>query len=1087
MKKESRFAHCEGITDITFTANGEKIITAGGDGDIRVWNNFEDDDPISFSANDSCLGVVFAQDQVIVGTESNSVEAYEFPKGKFIENKLKFTGAANHVDISKDGKVLVAGSADTTLQIVAMDKSTPPVKVDAHSAPVLSVAVDPLKEFIVSSGCDGHVCIWSFDNPNQLVKKWTQVFPTSNDITTSPTLCRMAWHPLLGKQLAVPEKDKIKLYRRETWEEAQSLSSSKLTKFFSVVCFSNCGSYVGGGGTDGTVAVWDAFTYTLKAHIKEMNHITGMAFAPITNQLLCTDSNGRLLIIKEYTEAGADEGESQTQAEVDNSNDRNTEDNVFADGMDDLFDDDGENAFSISKIKADVGFVGDEYVGPSKAKKVLNNGPDADDNDDARSVSSMASSKLSRPAAPVPTFNPFTLPQKPFQPSSTPEHLDHRFMVWNNVGIIRSYSTEDEEFNEDAIDIEFHDATFHHAIHLRNQFDYTLGNMSTEVVALGCSKTTENNSKLLCLNFSSWDSSKEWLIDFPHGEEVTGIALGTGWVAAATTENRLRLFSVSGIQKFVYDFAGTIIAITGYENLLFVTYHNGVGIDGNQNIFYAVLKLTGNCSKLTTLITDAALPLTRHSTLSWIGFSDEGTPVFSDSKEVLKILNGRLWSPFCSMKDHLTGASDHFWVVGVSETSLHVRAVKCKGAKYPPTLPRPIIMMLESKIPLCEMDTEKSQLEDVMLQNLLLISTTKRMERKGFDVEESRDEADGKTKETLFKLFAMSCTHNRDLRASEYVAMMPAAHAMQLAMKYSSKLHRVALTDRLQVIGRRKLNNEEDENNDEFDDFEFTQVVTHTEHRHLHSDTEFGSSSTNGGIASLPKSIQPDVIVLQDNPLMKKQKEEIRSLINSSFRNPFRKEKDSPGTSLTRTSSFTASLNKSNSLVDEDSQAGVEILNTSASKGMSKIDVWRKPTEKQATLPEFNPKDPNRKSLTSGNKKKNVFEKKNNAKDGGKEAPKKQRTVFDMLGKKSNIVSKNETRSPINSNPASPMPASDSLSTTEDSVNLSKVNHADKDDKEQDSERPFKIITDKKRKRQEDVINGDADKKSRISDDSQDE
>jgi hypothetical protein len=229
---------------------------------------------------------------------------------------------------------------------------------------------------------------------------------------------------------------------------------------------------------------------------------------------------------------------------------------------------------------------------------------------------------------------------------------------------------------------------------------------------------------------------------------------------------------------------------------------------------------------------------------------------------------------------------------------------------------------------------------------------------------------------------------------------------------------------------------------------------------------------------------------------MKKQKEEIRSIINSNFRNPFKKDKDSQGSSLTRTSSFTASLNRSSSFVDEDSQNGLEFFNTSASKGMSKIDVWKKPTDKQATLPEFSPKDPKRKSVTGGSKKKNVFEKKSNkTKDGGKEAPKKQRTVFDMLGKKSNGAAKDETGSPVNSNPGSPMPPADSPSTLEDSMNTSDIITADESDnqtslsngKGHENGNPFKITADKKRKRQEDAVNEDADKKSRISDDSQDE
>lgn len=120
---------------------------------------------------------------------------------------------------------------DMTFQVTALDNSADaPIKVNAHAGPLLSVTIDPLKEFIATSGCDGHVCIWSFSKPQTLVKKWSQVFPASNDITTSTTLCRMAWYPSAGKHLAIPFKDKVFICSKGDWEEVNSLSCAKLTK-----------------------------------------------------------------------------------------------------------------------------------------------------------------------------------------------------------------------------------------------------------------------------------------------------------------------------------------------------------------------------------------------------------------------------------------------------------------------------------------------------------------------------------------------------------------------------------------------------------------------------------------------------------------------------------------------------------------------------------------------------------------------------------------------------------------------------------------------------------------------------------------
>ena len=53
--------------------------------------------------------------------------------------------------------------------------------------------------------------------------------------------------------------------------------------------------------------------------------------------------------------------------------------------------------------------------------------------------------------------------------------------MWNSVGIIKQYNTEDEN----SIDIEFHDTSIHHAMHITNTANYTIGDVSTEAVVLG--------------------------------------------------------------------------------------------------------------------------------------------------------------------------------------------------------------------------------------------------------------------------------------------------------------------------------------------------------------------------------------------------------------------------------------------------------------------------------------------------------------------------------------------------------------------------------------------------------------------------
>ena len=133
--------------------------------------------------------------------------------------------------------------------------------------------------------------------------------------------------------------------------------------------------------------------------------------------------------------------------------------------------------------------------------------------------------------------------QEPFQPGSTPIHLQSRFMVWNAVGIVKSFTSDEEK----SIDIEFHDTEVHHPIHLSNMRGYTMAALSNKCLILACDaeddggsaddEISNNSSKLLCHYFGSSDVNKEWSLEMPNKEEIMAVACGEGWVSLSSNPN----------------------------------------------------------------------------------------------------------------------------------------------------------------------------------------------------------------------------------------------------------------------------------------------------------------------------------------------------------------------------------------------------------------------------------------------------------------------------------------------------------------------------------------------------------------------
>jgi hypothetical protein len=75
-----------------------------------MWNNPDDKNPIVFSSHDPGFALSIHKDTVFIGTENNCVESIPLPSGEPRETVAKFTAGVNHVDVSKSGNILVAGS-----------------------------------------------------------------------------------------------------------------------------------------------------------------------------------------------------------------------------------------------------------------------------------------------------------------------------------------------------------------------------------------------------------------------------------------------------------------------------------------------------------------------------------------------------------------------------------------------------------------------------------------------------------------------------------------------------------------------------------------------------------------------------------------------------------------------------------------------------------------------------------------------------------------------------------------------------------------------------------------------------------------
>ncbi|XP_062302789.1 WD repeat and HMG-box DNA-binding protein 1 isoform X2 [Osmerus eperlanus] len=815
-RKPMRYGHSEGHTDVCFDDSGKFLVTCGSDGDVRIWESLEDDDPKSISVGEKAYSLALKRGKLVTAASNNTVQIHTFPDGDPDGILTRFTTHATHVCFNASGSRVAAGSSDFMVKVVEVADSSQQKTFRGHDAPVLSVTFDPKDEFLASASCDGSVVVWNIEEQTQITS-WP-LLQKSNDVSNAKSLCRLAWQPGSAKFLAVPVETKVLLYERDTWSHVSTLTDDLITQPINVVAWSQCGKFLAAGSVGGLLTVWDVET---KLCLERQKHekgftVCGLAWHPSGNQLAYTDTEGCLGMLDGLSPSTA--GTTKAMAapseakEYDDLFDDDDDDRVLDEGASDTRspsknarvagageDEDDDLMPATGRARNRAAFLEDDNSRDAGSLKL---GVDAfAEDDDAGSTTAPLSAQAAPPRplyhGPMPTP-----PQKAFQPGSTPAHLMHRFMMWNSVGIVRGYNDD----QDNAIDVEFHDTSVHHAIHLTNSLGHSVVDLSQEAVLLACPGTEELASKLQCLHFASWDTNKEWLVDLPPGEDVRAVCLGQGWAAAATSALLLRLFSIGGVQRELLCLPGPVVCMAAHGEQLLLAYHRGTGFDGEQALGVQLLQLG---LRKRRVIHGEPLPLSRRSHLSWLGFTAEGTPCYTDSEGVVRLLNrslGNTWVPVCNTRDSCKGKSDHYWVVGVHEHPQQLRCIPCKGSRFPPTLPRPAVAVLPFKLPLCQTATEKGLMEEQYWRSALLHNHYDFLSSCGYEVdEEGQSQSQKEQQELLMKMFALSCKLDREVRCVELAELMTQS-VVTLAIRYASRSRRMALAQRLSELALEKAN-----------------------------------------------------------------------------------------------------------------------------------------------------------------------------------------------------------------------------------------------------------------------------------------
>lgn len=279
--------HAGAVNEIAVHPDGSKLVSAGADGVIRLWDLHSGTlvrlltgpvvamESVQFSPDGKRLAIADRSGLVRIQETSGYRELFSFQA---------HTGAAHSVRFHPAGAQIATSGADETVGIWNAADGALLARLNGHRGPVRRVAFNQDGEHLASGGTDGSVRVWRLRDAGQLLVLRNE--PGVYDVAFSPD----------GQQLASAGEDRVvHVWSLPTGRKLQTLQGH--TAAVRALVYSRDGKRLVTAGGEGVVKVWETVhgqdLLTLEGHA---DSVESVAFSPDGTRLLTgsADKTGRI-------------------------------------------------------------------------------------------------------------------------------------------------------------------------------------------------------------------------------------------------------------------------------------------------------------------------------------------------------------------------------------------------------------------------------------------------------------------------------------------------------------------------------------------------------------------------------------------------------------------------------------------------------------------------------------------------------------------------------------------------------------------------------------------------------------------------
>ena len=261
------------VSSIAVSNNGKKLVSAGGDGKMRLFDTHSGQCSRTWECGSRPLrGVGITSDgkRALSGCEDGTLKLWDLGTGECLSTLEKASGYLRALDLSPDGRwVLIGNSRDILLWDLHESRCTRKINthegIDNVAYVIYDVQVRPEKDILLSASAEGAIKLWSMRTgqcKGALLGHHGAVTAAALDST-----CRFV--------LSGGEDNTVRLWNVETEECLRTMEGHNDLVWS--VAFTSDGRHAISGSQDCTIKVWDLASgrckRTLDGHSKIVSRI----------------------------------------------------------------------------------------------------------------------------------------------------------------------------------------------------------------------------------------------------------------------------------------------------------------------------------------------------------------------------------------------------------------------------------------------------------------------------------------------------------------------------------------------------------------------------------------------------------------------------------------------------------------------------------------------------------------------------------------------------------------------------------------------------------------------------------------------